>query len=228
MTDSTTTTDRSIVDRLLTWLRREDDGEADNRALARGLWLVLSLAVVGGGAYVYLALTYPSSVSNKYALASDFIGFVAVAGIFWAFLGSLVGPSLRIERWLDRRYPNHCVDEFDFSLVSDVWSSVLLTVYLGTYATALFMIVEITAFGLTVLDGMSSVTPLTESSVSELTILNSVGLLMIAVLFSAYGFIWLADTTLKSELFDHLSVETNGFSRFGHVDAANGGDADGA
>ena len=220
-----TNTDRSIVDRTIALLRIRADGQTDNRALARCLWLILSLAVVGAGMYIYLAFAYTGPPS-KYQAFADIVAIVGTTFVLWYGIGSLVGPTLRIERWLDERYPDHAVDGVDYSLVRDVFMSGLLVVYYGLYGIATWFFVSIAGLTLSLLEGLdASGAPLTETTIAELTVVNTVAVLLITAAVCAWGLIKTADYLIGDDVAVFSGPETNGFNRFTHL---SGGDADGA
>jgi len=221
---NTTNTDRSIVDRTIALLRG-DHGDADNAAVAQALWLGLSLALVGGAQSIYNTATYTAPASG-FQVLPHVVGWLVVLFIGWCGLGSLTGPALRIERWLDSRYPDYAVGEVEYSLMRDVYTSGVLVTYFSAYGIAIYLLSTMAAFSASVLDALDTGSFLfVEATVRELTVINSVGLILIASLCLVWGLTRGADILLGDDVNALSSAETGGFGVLAHL---NGGDADGA
>lgn len=224
-----------MIDTTINWLRQTDGEPHDNRYLARLGWLILTLAGFTAVYYVLGEVFVPSGSSTLAELAAlqelTKITFATMA--IWIFVASLLWPARKIEAWLNDRYPEHAADdELDYSLLGDLhasaWYGGLWGLRMGIgYAVASFLIAMTSVFHAASEEGY----PLDSGEVTQLTVLNSFAIAMLAIILAGVAFHWLINWSMKDTVEKLNTPEKNTLATPNGNDrpvATDGGDESGA
>lgn len=199
-------------DTIINALRQDGEESYDNRALARLLWVVLTLAgfmaVYGVLGELIVPAASTSSIPDGAIQTWAKVTFaLAAVGIFVA---SLVWPARKIEAWLDGHYPEHAVEEsLDYSLRRDLLASTLLGGLWGfRLAVGYAMLAIILAMASVHSAIAESGYPLSPEEVTQLTVLNSFAIATLTTLLAGVGFLWLINWGLKDLVDETLTPAT--------------------
>lgn len=203
------------MDAIINRLRQTDDEPHDNRYLARIGWVLIAAIGVFIAAYGYATLTVSEPASElDYGpfLKTIRVSFIALA--VWTFASSLVWPARKIEAWLDARYPDHAVDDLDYSSREDLVAS---TVYSGLWSFRLLVAYAVIA-GLTAmlsfLQAMQEAGYALESgNLETLTVLNTFALGVLTILLAGVAFFRLIEWSMAELVEEFCSPENSVFER---------------
>lgn len=146
-------------------------------------------------------------------------------------LGSVLWPARRIEAWLDANYPDHAVDDHDYSLRKDLlvsgwfgllWSARSAVLY-GVTATVLWATTILSAF-------RESGYPLDGTDMKAPTLSNLFGIVTLTAVLAGVAFHYFINWIMKDAVEDFNTAATSTFELYDHhdVDAVEGGEASGA
>jgi len=203
-----------MMDRFISLLRKNDDGEpANNSYLSRFGWVAFVMVAYMA---VYMMIgdlvvpEPPASSSFANNALQEWTKFTFGTAAIAIFTASLLWPARRIEAWLDRRYPEHATDDFgDYSIRDDLLASTWFGGLWGFRLAVGYAVISVLLAMLSVFNGMVEAGyPVEGDELARLTVLNSFAIATLTTLLAGIGFLWLINWSMK-ETVEELNTPAN-------------------
>lgn len=200
-----------MQDTIINALRQSEGEQLNNRTLARFLWLIGSMVFLFGGFVLHRELVFPDQGSTSVVVG--IIGALLLWVAIWIFVSSLVWPTLQVEAWLDEHYPDHTADPLsNYQIRRDILASASVAGLWGMrllvgYAMILAILPMFRWYAAIADAGFS----ITDASVKQLTVVNSLAIGTLSVLLAGIGMWVLINWWIKPDVREFTSVSSSAY-----------------